>query len=444
VLTARLHERVSISAALHLASLAGLWSALQGTVTVSETSSGRARGGGGESDSSYDVDLSPSLGVAMHHGPTHGGVGYTPSLTVRNLDDEQDRTTVVLHTAYANLGWERSGFSANLSQSASIGTQSFTNLILNQPTDPTVMAPPTMSRFDLIPRRETVRVANETTALSLGYAWDHRWHSGLTASYGISGGLDAQAQETLPRFKNATVALTTEYTLSRLDRMGVVVSGGNYRSHRTCEPWAGNAVRPADPDLCTAPPDAMTGVQPEPTIFRDQDYWTASGMGTWNHQFARGIAGELSLGLAFVRARDLEGNTRSTPQFTGNASGTVDLMRTRHDSVVLTFGGSITPVPNILTGSLQQRAQATAGLTSTLDKLHMAFGVDAAQTLPQDARDASRLFGATANVGYSPARLVTISAEYRNFWTSTYLAGPIPRQWTASLLVTVAAPPLTF
>src|SRR5439155_26210360 len=136
-----------------------------------------------------------------------------------------------------------------------------------------------------------------------------------------------------------------------------------------------------------------------------------SGLGTWSHQFVPGIAGNLMLGLAGLRATGVQGKRYYALQFTGSASTAIDLMRTTHESVVLSAGGTVTQTPNILTGTRQRRAQATTALTATLARLVMSVGADAAQTLPQDDLSANRLFGTSVTVGYHPAQAIAISAE---------------------------------
>jgi hypothetical protein len=400
-----------IPAALHLASVAGLWAAIQGTVAVSSSTRGSARSGFGSAGTTgYDLDETPIVALTLASGKTSLSLGYNPQLTVHDIFRPADRTVSTLHAAHAAFSFGGPGYQFTLSETGSIGTQSFTGLRTTA-LDPSAPVSPTTPQLDLLPSVQTVRTASLSSGASFDYEWTRRLRSSASASYAVSGGRGQEARAILPRQKTAGGSLSTDYLFTRADHVGGQL-------------MLSNAI--------TSGPDK-------------HEYLTLTGTGNWSHEFQKGIAGQLTLGAYGTRAL----NPGLTPYYsvssTGALSGSVDFVRRRGLVVSLAAGASVAPVINSLSGILQRRVQGTGTFRVQVDDLSATAGGDAAQTLPLSDHSATRIFGVSAGVGYSLAKFIILNADYRTARQSSRdRAADLQRQWTATVGVTLLAPPVKF
>lgn len=408
-----------LPAAVHLASLAGLWAAWQGTVGVSAGSRASARSAAGASgqDVGYDLDLSSGLGGTVTEGRFNLSLGYAPLLTLRDVNAEQ-RSSLVMHTGYLSMGYAEREWSLSLSQSFSVGTTSFRGL-RTTPVNPMVMPNPMTSRVDLVPGVETAKIFNESTSGSFGYRWDPRVSSTLTGGYSITGG-SGSSQVAYPQMRFASAGLGSSYTMSSVDTVGAQLDSARVSTR-------GGTMRAAANQPVTRSPDHL--------------YYTLSLAATWSHRFSTISGMSLSGGAA--------GYTTTTPGFTPYYSlaltggGAVDtqLVRGRGYTISTGLGMYLGPALNPLAATMQQRATGTGRISLTMRRFSLNANGDGTQTFPRSDPGATRLFSAGIGANYTPFELVDVLAEYRSTW-QTVASTSIPRLWVVFVGIGVRAPPI--
>jgi hypothetical protein len=405
---------------VHLASAASLWAAFQGVFGAAATTRGGARSGTGQADATYDVDVIPGAGVSANEGRFTISLGYAPTFNFRNVGTAQSGT-VVLHSAYLSMGYSERGFSVNLSESASVGTLAFRGLQV-APVDPKVIPNPTVSRVDLVPANQVVRVFNESTGATVGYRWDPRLASGLGGSYSIGGGWGEAAQAILPQIRTAAGDVNTSYQVSTTDTTGASVAVSNIHTE--------GGTQGLD----------ATG-QPIPAV--EHEFWTLGATLNWAHRFSRTTTGALS-GGAYGYSTKLPGRTPIyTLSFSGGGSYDTELAREGRLVLTAGVGASVGPNVNTLSANLQQRVQGTGRMTLSMQDFSLTVSADGAQTFPVYDPQAARLLGVGAGANYAVAKFMDVGLDYRNTWQSTNVSS-VAHLWTLFLTVSVRTPPVKF
>jgi hypothetical protein len=407
-----------VSALAHLASLAGLWTAFQGTFGAAVTTRGGARGEGG-GDPAYDVDLIPGAGINANEGRFNLSLGYNPLLNMRDVSGN-NRASVVLHNGYLSLGYTERALSLSLSQSASVGKVAFRGLRA-APLDPKAVPDPTMPKVDLVPANEVVQVFNESTNASVGYRWDARLSSALGGSYSISGG-SGQAQTTLPRIRTAGGTVSTNYLISGSDTIGGNVGLTNIGTH-------GGTFQDPTTMMSVASPD--------------YDYWTVAATATWSHRFSRidsvsFFGGAYGYNTTIVHRRPYYALT-----FTGGGSYDTELFHEGRLTVTSGLGVSVAPAINALSGEIQRRVQGTGRVGGRYEEWFLNITGDGSGSIPFGDPNAARIVGVGASLGYAPAKFMDISLEYRSTWQHAG-SSPVSRLWVAFLNLSFRAPPVRF
>jgi hypothetical protein len=399
-----------ILAALQLASVAGVWFSLQGAVNVAAAIRGSARNALDGHGTEYDVEGAPLLDLSLRSGRDELALGYSPTFTLRSAFRDEQRAFTILHNAFGRFVLAGPQWRLTLGQTLSFGDLSFATLRTPISLDPAAPRDPTAPRIDLIPTDRFVAVLSETTSAQFALDWTRRLRSALGASYSISGGRGARAQMLMPRIKTATAELTTDYDLGHGDALGAGSTLSNIRTSN------------------------------------GHEYWLLGLFGRANHQFSTGLSGQLILGATGVRREDELHRTHTTVEPTGAATLTIEFVHERDLAASLALGASLAPAVTGLTGELQQRAQGSTTFLLQIDEVRFSATADASQTLPADDPHAARIIGAAAGVTYTPAPFIDLVAEYRSAWQSAHdpMIASLPRQWIASVGVTLRAPTVHF
>jgi hypothetical protein len=403
----------------HLASVASLWTALQGTFGAAATTRGGARSGGG-GNASYDVDVIPGAGLGLIEGHLNLSLGYGPMFNFRNLGSS-DAGTVVLHSGYLRVGYSERAFTLAISESASVGTMAFRGL-RTVPVDPKAVPNPTMSGVDLVPANDVQRVFNESTGASMSYRWNPRISSGLSSSYSIGGGWGDQAQVSLPQIRTAGGEVSTSYLLTTADTTGLSVGLSNIRTHGGTE---------------------GTDATGQPILSPDYRYWSLSANLHWTHRWSRATSTSLA-GGAYGYSTVREGHTRLY-SLSLNGGGSFDTQLLREGRMVVSagLGAGVGPSVNTLTGAIQQRAQGTGRLTATMQEFSVNASVDGSQSFPIDDPQAARLIGAGVGAGYAVSKFMDLALDYRSTFQSSNVSS-VSHLWTVFLTLSVRAPPVRF
>jgi hypothetical protein len=187
------------------------------------------------------------------------------------------------------------------------------------------------------------------------------------------------------------------------------------------------------------PATATTPFVPSP----DFQYWSLSLGLNWSHRFSKTTSGALYGGGYGYSTTPQNATTRYTLTVSGGGSFDAQVLQEGRLVVSAGVGVGVGPGVNTITADFQERVQGTGHLNASYEKFHFGVNADATQTIPIVGPHAARLFGAGASVGYSPAKFLDLSAEYRSTWQSIG-TGSLGRLWFAFLNVSVVGPPVRF
>jgi hypothetical protein len=392
---------------LHALSVAGLLTAMQGSISVGAVAQGTAHSSIETSRIEYDLSGSPSVQLALREGRLDFSLGYTPFFTLRAIGDPVDQATLLMHNGSGSVGYRGPGYHLLLSEGVAYGTQSFLTL-RTTPLDPNAPKDPTAANIELIPTAQTLRTFSEATTFTGVYEWSRRWRSSALATYAITGGLGAAAEQFVPQQRMASVGLSNDYLVTHDDHfsMGATVADVHVSNGYT----------------------HLTG---------------AIELG-WAHQFTPRLAGQLFGGGFAARTTSRDFTPYYLLTLTTGGSGTAQLIRRGKMALAANAGVAVAPQVNYLTGLLQQRVQGTAGLTLRIDRFSAGVNGDVAQTFPVSDPQAVRIVGAGANASYSVTRWLDLTASYRSAWQESHdpRIVSLPRQWSAVLGVAVRPPPI--
>jgi len=394
-----------------MAQVVGLAADLRGTLLLSDSSQASLRPALVRGGAALDLETTPAATVRLDWAKSNVAVGYGPRFMIR--DFFEDRESLLLHGAYASYGQSGPRYHLTLTEAVSYGTQSMITLAFLAPPQVTG-APNAAPPVNQLGPVETVKVASEATAATLEYAWSHRWASTFTASYGFSGGADPVERTKLPRIRTANAGATLDYALGKHDGLGTGV--GVSRS----------------------------------LVSTGSNTWTAIVEETWRHKLNKELTSAVSAGFGWFSAQDPQGTRTSGlfPVASVELDGAWIILRRRSYAVTLQAGSSITPVVNMYTGTLQQRAQVNSTLGIQGKKSSLSFTLSAARALPLSEADLDSvsLIGAGILATHNPAKFMQISAGYRNAWqvASGGQGNTYPQLWTAFVGLTLYAPPVRF
>jgi hypothetical protein len=406
-----------IPAASSLLSVATLWTALQGTLGSGATVRGTVRNDFfTQGRQELDIDASPGLFLALRDARLSFGLGYRPSLTWRAVLHPEQREFLVMHGAYATVGYTGLGYTLTLSQFVALGEQSYwTPLLTSVPGAP---VDPTLPRTPQFQPVATLVTANEATTAALNYLWSARWQSTFSAGYSISGGLDRKARMIMAQVKTATVSASSNYLLTHEDHIGGDLS--------------------------------LSNIQSKVPLGNGPEYWALALTGHWNHQFSKDVSGGTALGVTTTRSPRPTGGATYDANLLANGNLRLELVKVQGFTMSGSVGAGASSAVNTYTGVLQPRLQGQAALTAALQRLSFNASADVGQTLPIHARDSYRFFGVGGGASYAVATFLSLDAGYRTSWQFAQPGAvpgsptTIPRQWIIFFGISLTPPPIVF
>jgi hypothetical protein len=291
--------------------------------------------------------------------------GYAPRFTFAQGFGSAPDSGFWLHSALARLSLREPRYTLSLMQTGTIGEQDFARtggtIALEQPAsgDP-MMAPKVL----LIPNARFLPVAAEETTGKFTYLWSRRWRSDIQASFGFSGGSNIDAQMILPRQRKTQLDTALDFDWSRRDEFS----------------------------------SALSGVQVETS--NGYEHWLASLTETWSRRWTSSSGADLGLGVAFQDTLGPDQSRQRAWVPIGSANVTQAIL-TQDMQLRFRLGIGYGPNVNVILGRLQERLQVTALTSLTTARMTVSVTLAAAQTLPTDAPDASRLASAALAFEYA-------------------------------------------
>jgi hypothetical protein len=334
-----------------------------GTLNVADLARATARRTDSGSGAMLDLDNTPSLRLGLDWPATAVALDYAPRFYWLDVLGPGPSPTLLLHSAGLSAEWRWPRYVLRLEQTVTYGDQDFTYgapglTVAPGATDAPPGTDPAMpADLDLLPRADVVRIADEETSASLRHDWTRRWSSTVEASFGISGGADAEAQVFLPQLRTTRLQTSLDYRRSLRDELGT--------------------------DLILAHVDTSN----------DFDHRVVSLMETWSMRWTRNTGGELGAGAALQDTTDPAGLESTEWEPVGTASAYYEwLARAARMRLQLDVG--YRPDVDVVTGALQSRVFTTAQAGVLVDGSSVLLVLGAAQTIPRDAPDATELISA--------------------------------------------------
>jgi hypothetical protein len=289
--------------------------------------------------------------------------GYAPRFTYAQGFGTAPDSGFWLHSALARLSLREPRYTLSLMQTGTIGEQDFTRTgatALEQPAAGDTMMPP---KVVLIPNARFLPVAAEETIGKFTYQLSRRWSSDVQASFGFSGGSNSTAQMILPRQRRAQLDTALDFDWSRRDELS----------------------------------SQLSGVQVETS--NNYEHWLASLTEVWSRRWTANSGSDLGLGVAFQDSIAPDQSRQRAWVPIGSANLTQAILT--HDMQLrFRLGIGYGPNVNVILGRLQERLQVTALTSLTTTRTTVSLTLAAAQTLPADAPDASRLASAALAFEY--------------------------------------------
>lgn len=386
-----------------------------GTLDVADVARAYARRTDFGDGALLDLENTPRVGVGLEWPTTTFALDYAPRFLWVDVLGPGPSPTLLLHSAALELSWHRPRYTLSLSQTAAIGDQDFNQvgaaglaLAPGQtsgavaptvpgaaPAMPGTMTPtgePIMpTDLDLVPAATVVSVAAAQTTASLRHDWSRRLASELRATFAITGGADAEAQQFLPQQRTAQLDASLDFRRSRRDDLGT--------------------------DLRVAQIHTSNGF----------DHWVTSLMERWAMHWGPSSGGELGAGAALQDSTGPTGLQTTEWMPIGTATAWYELLlhaaRAR-----LQWDIGYRPDVDALAGTLQSRLFTTAQAGLIIDRSTVRLVLGAAQTIPRDAPDATQVLSAD------------LVFEHRlRDWLDLQLGGQLLRQELGSS-TTVPAP----
>jgi len=312
-----------------------------------------------------DIENTPRLHIGLEWPVTLLEAEYAPRLFWQDIGGVEASPTLLLHSGGITLFSRRERLSLTLTQTFSVGAQSFARPGIERVTlEPEPGATPaptggTPLSPELLPGPTVVNVVAVESSARLRYDWSRRVSTELRPSFAVSGGADAAAQRALPRQRTARVDGVLDYTASRR------VSNG-------------------------------------------YDHRVVSLMETWSRNLAPESGVALGGGVALQETTGPAGFSETQWQPIG-AAGAWHTVRGRAVQVHLRSDLGYQPHVNVLTGSFDHRLFASAGATTVAGSTSIALTLGATQTFPLDAPDTAQSL--SADLVLEQALLDWLSAE---------------------------------
>jgi len=371
--------------------------ALRGTIDASARTEVRARSSN-EGAAAFDLETALDVMAVGRSRRWELRLGYAPRLTLRG---DVGPSPDVLHGVVLGVGYGGRRASISLHEEGSFGRQSWTPFIPDPTLAPGAPGPGTL------PAPLIINYASSRTGLSAKLAPARRWGLGLSLAYALSGGTDAPSRASLPFQTGPRGALSAEYALTRTDHLASTASAS----------WTGFSSGPEDILLQA----------------------TAS----WRHALGRNTESTLDGGAAWATARAGPSEPlRSQAHPIAEATITHRIPSLRIDARVT---GRISPVIDPLSGRVDERLEASGGVTWNATRTISIFGqVGAAQSLAWARPGAVTMAFHGLTVAYRASKLVQLDGGTRGFWWATRGADAPPPQWIVFAGLTLTAPEVRF
>jgi hypothetical protein len=383
------------------------------TLHLSATSEARLRATE-DQPLAYDWTVGASANLESRGHIWQFELTYAPFFQVEDLELPKP-DAIFYQTGLASAVWHDRHLRLALTETGSEGTRNSTDFVVQQ------SLPGTAQAYSNLTAPATIWYAQSLTTLSGEYVPTPRWRFVVQASYSLYGGLDEAARRYIAFQYGPLGSAVATYRVTPVDGIFAQANGSQSTS------LVGPCQVPTNPPELTCEPDNFI----------------ASAIVGWQHTFSAASEGAIGAGAGVSRARleqDVPHDTTYYPEAT--ITYQYQIART-HDRTSLRVDGSLGPIVDLRSGTVDDRAQMTGTLVWSVDPVTLSevFGVarslGSAEELPS-----SLLFG-TSRVDLRVGRNATLSASIGYLWQDQDGLG-VSSSFLASVGATVFTSPMRF
>jgi hypothetical protein len=435
-------------ACLLLGPVAGLAADVSGAFVVGDHSEATLRrvlpAPGVNRTSAVDLQTSPQAGLTLAWPNFDASLGYgvgIAAIDVTNRDRPTDpqaaqiwddeRRPVIFQSGQFSLGWgPEPDWRFTLGVGAGYGRRHYLGLAPNlnfmmapQPAGTAQPpAPAPMAGVTYVPLTDVIlTIGSIRGSLGASHRFDATWSGSASASYEVSGGVDEDSQNYVPRQQGPSFGVSATKALSLSDALSTNVTVSDTRVTTMAFRVAGAGA----------------------------EYQTLTLTEVWAHKFSEPTSGSVGIGITTQRSRPRYGYTWGTSTLP-NASANITHTESLEKDSKLTFTGStgIGTGYNAVTGQILYAVSAGASAGWTYEHFGATLGLSGGQSLHLRATDpdTSRSLSASLTFTYAPWKLIDFQWGGRVGWqflaNSPY--GQPPPQWSLFVGIGLRAPPLLF
>jgi hypothetical protein len=391
------------------------------TITISDYSGAQLRSQTNGSDTALDVYTSPAASAVF--GFKRSSLAFSYSVSFGLIDATREPTYVVMQQGGVVHSWWTRRLRLSTSVSGALGSQSYLGtpsqqLSVSEPDSGSGQnaAPEQQPAGDaastFLPQREVVETFAARLSLGLSYSLSRRWSYSQNLGYDVSGGRGV-SEDFLPLQRGPSAALSLSHQLTRRDTLVTTLDGR----------------------IIDVPS-------------RDSRFVTIGAQETWQHRFAERTTGQLGAGLSYLRARPAADAPIDHSLYgVGSAAFGQGYALADRALLSLTLSSSLSTSYNPLTATVAQRLSGSAGVSWEKERLTLSASTYVTQTLPPNAPDAARSYGAGATAQYRLVDRVLLVFGAR--WSHQVVPETVlsegdfsPDQWAIFAGIGLGLPPL--
>jgi len=400
---------------LALASIVHVPAELVGRAEVGDRTELRLRWTLPPEDPAFDVENIPSVRAELATRREHLAAGYSPRLTLRNLNIKG--AYELFHAGFVEAGWHDRSTTLLLREQGTYGQNNFSSLTLTTNPDGTLRIEPVPTQ-GAVRQCSTFRFGSTETAATVTVIPARRWIWTSGASFMESGGLDECSRGTLAPMKAVGVSSNLDHAVSRRTHVLFGVDAND----------TAFSIYQSTTVTTTTPVGHWLGgpAQTFATLLRgaaDANYALVDGWLGVRYAFLPHTEGRLTAGGAVLDSK-LSGRPRQVAAYpTAEASlshafGEVD------DRYVLSASVRLTPLVNRLAAVVDQRLEERLVASRSVGDLTLAVAGGATQSIPTDQPSGISLFTADVTLLYHATHHLDLDVGARYLWQHTRGSAP--------------------
>jgi hypothetical protein len=367
-------------------------------------------------DKSLDVVDVPTARIGLHDRRWDHGLGYSAVLVAP--DAQAGLSPQLLQFGDVSTSWHDRRVRLTLSETGSYG-ESNPGYLLGGPPLPTApVALPGPAGPGGVPVTggapvaavvppATIRTMSSRTGLASQVQLSRRWQATSLVEYQMGGGVDEASRATLPFVHGPRAEASATYAATRLD--GV--------ESRLSLQHGFTSTGPCSPILTNIPLGTICAPQTSSAVLTEG----------WRRRLGHSDTIALGAGASYGTVRLLAGDrpyTRLYPAFRASfdhsapapQAAAPDSHQAPRATSALHVEASVTPVVDQRTGVLDERGQASAGLTIPIDGLTLTGTFSGARSITSPFIEPVTILTGVLDAGYHVSRVLELGTGVRYIW----------------------------